>query len=598
MQLGATPRSSDRLSRFPWSSTARGVLVACALGVAPSAWGQKAQPAPAGGTTLRIIRITTPTVVGPDDRTITKNGASVPLSIADLRVIGTTLTISGRHQLGALTLRNGATLTHAAGSIAGYNGVTVEGVQLLVQERVVIDATSAIDVSGKGYAPNGGPGRGYVRSGGGHGGAGGHDRRCAGTCGDDGGVTYGDFVYPATLGSGAADSSNGHGGAGGGAVVLVADAVKVAGSIRADGADGVGGSGGNQAGAGGAGGTIRIEATSLWGSGDLSADGGVGAAFGLVEAAGGGGGRIALHVDTDNHTGAVTAYGGDSQKLSLGNRAVGGAGTVYVSVGGVGTLTLDNNGLVSGLGGLVTGGMTDMLGPVVVDNLVITGSAGMSAPRLTWLDITVWNDATIDVGARIDVSGRGYPPRQGPGAGKTTSNCSIPGAGMASGGAHGADGVSWYQSGSLCIQGSLQYGDPMYPTTFGSGGGANSFGVGGYGGGAVRLVVGGTLTLEGEIHANGSDAVVDTGARLGGGSGGSILVDAGQFVVNGGNFYIEGGDGKASTFNFGDGGTGGRAALLTPNAIQGTGGTVYWGGGQATGGAGQNNSGSYHYGGP
>jgi hypothetical protein len=136
----------------------------------------------------------------------------------------------------------------------------------------------------------------------------------------------------------------------------------------------------------------------------------------------------------------------------------------------------------------------------------------------------------IEIGpsGSIDVTGRGFAPQSGTGAGSAAST----------GGSHG--GFGGRQTNLARI-----YGDYRMPTMLGSGGyGAT---IGGRGGGAVRLEVDGTLTIDGGIVANGAGGTSTTNA--GGGSGGSVLIDAdridgtGQIQASGGSAANDGAGG-------------------------------------------------------
>ncbi len=217
----------------------------------------------------------------------------------------------------ALRIETGSLLTHSTGLLGGLS---------ITAQRVLIDGTSAIDVSGRGYRGGrrdgneeyhgltlgGQPGAPY-RSGGSYGGVGAsHDGAAA--------PLYGHPADPRHLGSGGSAGACGAGFNGGGRVSIDAsERVVVDGAILAD---GLGGSG-CQPGSG-SGGSIRIATSLLMGTGRVSADGGAGEV-------GGGGGRIAvtyayLGPDGANLDGtrAITAQGGHGQN------AWGSAGTVLL----------------------------------------------------------------------------------------------------------------------------------------------------------------------------------------------------------------------------------------------------------------------------
>ncbi|CAB1058049.1 hypothetical protein formerly called flagellar hook-length control protein FliK, partial [Olavius sp. associated proteobacterium Delta 1] len=202
-----------------------------------------------------------------------------------------------------------------------HSGATTESISRLELEieTLVIDESSAIDVSGKGYLGGRRSGLGNcgrtlgnvsgscVNSGGSYGGLGGES-------GDyQIGETYGDYRNPDHLGSGGGGyydyyaGGDQPGGYGGGLVRIKASSITLLGSIKADG----GGSGRRGAGSGGG---IWIETGSLEGTGTISASGGIGSSSG--SSTGGGGGRVAVYYgdisgfDTAN----IVAYGGTGRR--------------------------------------------------------------------------------------------------------------------------------------------------------------------------------------------------------------------------------------------------------------------------------------------
>lgn len=132
----------------------------------------------------------------------------------------------------------------------------------------------------------------------------------------------------------------------------------------------------------------------------------------------------------------------------------------------------------------------------------------------------------------------------GPGGGLSNPlNTRGGGGGHAGQGAH-ADGAA---------RGGQGYGDAYAPSLPGSAGGAGpGLTTAGAGGGRVRLLVGGTLNLQGRISANGRPA---TGDESGGGSGGSVWVTVGG-ALGGGQVQASGGASPS-----GGGGAGGRVAV-------------------------------------
>jgi hypothetical protein len=161
------------------------------------------------------------------------------------------------------------------------------------------------------------------------------------------------------------------------------------------------------------------------------------------------------------------------------------------------------------------------------------------------LNLTVAGDVLVEVGGAIAVSGLGYNGGFGPGHGRSAGNPPSGGGGGygGSGGLSASNGV-----------GGSAYGLLLQPADKGSEGGSGPLGLGGSGGGAVQLSVGGLLRVNGSISANGASATND---RAGGGSGGGIWLSA-QTFAGSGTLSADGGDGEPPA---GGGGGGGRIAI-------------------------------------
>src|SRR5271163_2794144 len=145
----------------------------------------------------------------------------------------------------------------------------------------------------------------------------------------------------------------------------------------------------------------------------------------------------------------------------------------------------------------------------------------------------------VDSGSSINADGQGYVASAGPGGAP---------AGSSAGGSYGGIGGS----GSGPTPAAPIYGSDTMPTDLGSGGGSRCCGaIAGLGGGAVRLIVSGTLTDNGIISANGTNLV---GYQGGGGSGGSVYVTA-TTLAGSGIFSATGGTGGEAA------GGGGRIAV-------------------------------------
>lgn len=168
-----------------------------------------------------------------------------------------------------LELINGSVLTT-------FDATTTEvhELELDVSGTLLVDATSRIDVTGKGYLPgrtigNVTDGAAVGRSGGSHGGLGGVYNGSTNR-------VYGDYADPDAWGSGGGNN----GGHGGGLTRITAGTFQLDGQLLAD------ATGTNWT--GGAGGGISVAATTLTGGGLISAAGG------NAQGAGGGG-RVALY---------------------------------------------------------------------------------------------------------------------------------------------------------------------------------------------------------------------------------------------------------------------------------------------------------------
>ncbi|MCG3121720.1 MAG: hypothetical protein GIKADHBN_00090 [Phycisphaerales bacterium] len=511
-----------------------------------------------------IVLITSPATIGPLDTTIvpTAGGPPVALVNADVVVQGTTLTVNGRHTIKSLLVQKNASeqagvVTHSTTFSYDYSGGAgtdvIFGADLSALEHVTVQIGSRIDLAGRGYTSGQGPGAGtigmYNAAGAGHGGAGG-----TGQSGVTGGDSYDSLQVPASFGSGGGSTIyyGGPGGSGGGVLHLtVAGSLTVDGSVIVDGVTGGTGSGG------GSGGGLWITCGSFTGSGVITANGGAGHASG----GGGAGGRIAVVAGTSDFAGQIQAKGAAGAQY-------GGAGTSWVTYGGGRpTLTVDNAGH--------SGAMTPIDGQVTLDaNLAIKGAANfgnksagqetslsldgnitVDSAGILWLNdgtLAASGDATITSDASLSVTGLGYTGGQGPGAGASTLYC---GAGAGYGGEGGA-AVDNTGCGPA-------YGSLVNPVHLGSGGGNSSYygSTGGAGGGAMRVSIGGTLTVDGSILADG----VSGGSNTGGGSGGSLWITC-DTLAGSGSITANGGAGNSG----GSGGGGGRIAVeYATNAFAG-----------------------------
>jgi len=331
------------------------------------------------------------------------------------------------------------------------------------------------------------------------------------------------------------------GGAGGGVVnVNIFGTLVLQGRISADGLPG-----GPPGSGGGAGGTINLTTGNLLGTGLLSANGGQGNIYG----GGGGGGRILLNCPNNSFSGTMSAYAAN------GGSGWGGAGTIYLKQ--LGRLIVDNGGSFGAKTPVADAGMVDLEirnGALVepandhltLSNLLIGANGLLRSEKTNAFELAVLNNATIDLVGALTCDARGFAPGNGPGAGLSTNQA---GSGAGYGGAGGASAFG---------AGGVTYGSAAHPVDLGSGGGSGVGGTssGSAGGGAIRVSVGGTLTINGNLTAEGEDGIDDS---AGGGAGGSIWVNA-NVIAGSGVIAADGGSGELYQ---GGGGGGGRIALYS-----------------------------------
>jgi hypothetical protein len=160
----------------------------------------------------------------------------------------------------------------------------------------------------------------------------------------------------------------------------------------------------------------------------------------------------------------------------------------------------------------------------------------------------VGTDLGVDEGGAINVDGKGYANRgdnvpSGPGGSRWTNGS----------GSHGGKGGD-FRSG-------LPYDSVIAPTQAGSAGGRYS-GIGGDGGGMIRIQATGSVIVNGRISANG----LDCSGNAGGGAGGSIFITCGTFAGTAGAIEAMGGNIQPNAD--GGGGGGGRIALVFDKAAQ------------------------------
>lgn len=472
---------------------------------------------------------------------VISSGASAQLSSSSAN--WNSLTIGPNSSLGLAPLSPAAPL--------------VTYVTLTINSNATIQAGGAISLDGQGYPAGAGTGAGMAgginASGGGagHGGNGGAGNLPSGPSG----ASYDSLTEPQSAGSGGGLSGATSGSAGGGGLHLVVNRIlTVDGSISANGTAGTGPGAG-----GGSGGSLWLSAGTFAGAGSISADGGDGEFFG--GGGGGAGGRIAVTFNTNEFTGTFSAHGG------LGPELAGGAGTIYVKTNSsnIALLILNNGGepgtntslnVINAICTLsISNGAWGYLSVPLIFQDVHIGADGLLTPvprnpafpsvAAPILNLTVQGNAEVDAGGAINADSQGYGAPVVPGFGSVDS------FGYGSGGGYGgAGGASLFGA-----PGGSTYGSEAQPLSLGSPGGSTPV-LPDYsqGGGAIRLAISGDLILAGTISANGDDGILD---GSGGGSGGSIWINAQSFTGNGG-ITANGGMGESGE---GGGGGGGRIAI-------------------------------------
>jgi len=452
----------------------------------------------------------------------------------------------------SITIEDGANLTlkgdielHAEGNVTVAGQLVVDSdwsrATIHIDGNLTVTPTGVITASGKGYPSGVGLKVGVAGSGGDGGGGGGHGGY--GGWGDnwaEGGAPYDSATKPSLPGSGGAPGNGGSapGGTGGGAIKIdVGGTFQLDGVVEANGADGVDGGGG------GAGGSIWVDCDVLTGGGHFEANGGD--ASGSPQGGGGGGGRIAIHYnDVSNFTGTQNCSvsggsGANDHSLSYGS-------ILFICKNNT-TSTADDDLYIYHNSHIIDTYLA-FRNITINDNTTVVLNS-YEADRATCLQITLHatDDMEIRSGAVITATGLGYRPSEGPGAG-ADNPYSWGGDGKGShGGGHG--GYGGMGDNLESEHPGVPYDSMFQPSLSGSGGGlGDHLAWGGAGGGAIKIEVGRTLTLDGEICADGTDAP-SWDKDSGGGAGGSIwlscntLIGSGFCTAEGGNGSDDGGGG-------------------------------------------------------
>ena len=181
----------------------------------------------------------------------------------------------------------------------------------------------------------------------------------------------------------------------------------------------------------------------------------------------------------------------------------------------------------------------------------------------TGVNITTTGNFTLTGDIDVDALGckggesdfeDGYGPN---GSGVCTISTAGAGTGSTNGGSgagHGGDG------GQAEGTAGSEYGSSLIPTFLGSGGLAGAWNDGGDGGGYVRLVVGGTTTINGAITADGGLGFGPSNVNGGGGSGGSVYIST-DALAGSGSMSVDGAAGRNGSANDSGGGGGGRISV-------------------------------------
>lgn len=471
--------------------------------------------------------------------------------------------------------------------------------------------------TGAGENSSAGSGTGNRPSGGGHGGKGGMGVGNGATHSPPwGGSIYGSVSAPVTVGSGGGDQVyySENGGAGGGAIKIVTATLTNNGTISVNGGNGTYSSAGS---GGGSGGSIWIETTTWTGTGTIAANGGD-AGSGANTGGGGAGGRIAIYYSSASgfkvRNAKVYAAGGlgHTQWTGIGVECGdGGAGTVYLKKASDPNpiLIVDNytgsayrnnaawtlfdvtptvqydtiwvrkgarftpqgvqNTIIPEMR-LDTGGRLVLFPGYSfrIDNdLIVTGNASYTS-TINGKDSSTVNSTLrvcrnmnlVNGYSYVDFSGMGNYNVTGTGKGENSTAGSGTGN-RPSGAGHGGVGGNGVGTGATNTPalGGTTYGTSSQPISVGSGGGDQDYynQTGGDGGGAIHLIVPGTLTNNGIIRVNGRNGTYSS-AGSGGGSGGSIWIETNTWAGAATASVTAIGGNAGAGANTGGGGSGGR----------------------------------------
>ena len=565
------------------------------------------------------------------DNMVAVTGPGVVLTLNPHPLYGTLVD----YQFKNLRLKNGASIVCIGQTNSGTYDANGKGISLVSTVDVILEAGTKISADMQGFANTRGPGVGGTgwpgQSGGGYGGQGGE-----GEVGQIGGTTYGSYSQPTCLGSGGGRYESMWHYAGGAIKITAGGKVQVDGTVSANSQP----SPQSFTGAGSGGSIWITAGTTFSGSGAVCANGGTNVnqsynvggggggrvavyaatnAFGGTVSAFGGFRRWTGGTPGDGAAGTVfiklasQTYGDlivDNNNLSntwvrgngaarlgstndtgsfsfdnivlkrAGNLEVAGTETVNVTqatvnhgqgdVSGKLTWTYGNGALALpsayavsnftlALNNGTPAGLTDL---VLTNGGQLSHSANLSAETYK-LDLNLAS-LVVAAGCAVDGSGKGYAGGYGPGRGAAISALGGAGHGGVGGEPFGGPGA-----------GGPTYGLALTPTNLGSGSVNTGLGTS-PGGGAVKIVASGDVTVDGTITVESPGPA--WGAHTdGAGSGGSIWIQAanlrgaatGRITANGANYTAE---------HYGSGGGGGGRIALVLGANNFSGAVTAYGG--------------------
>ena len=452
---------------------------------------------------------------------------------------------------------------------------TAAGLNLSVTGDVQVAVGGAINVNGRGYGGNVGPGQGgetfispFSGGGGGYGGYGGNSSSNA-----PGGIANGSFSSPSNLGSGGGYGAAGPsavGGAGGGLVRIVAGGtLLIDGMISANGADAT-----NSRSGGGSGGSIWLTAQSISGAGLIRATAARANRFTAAAAAAAASRckrRRIISWGDDRLWRRWRAHRRRRNDLYEADRAERNSargqwrsGRHEYSLAGVER---------RGSHGAWPRRGYDQWRPNVGTLLRGFEQSDHRAQFFPHRDHQL-RDATIESGGRIAVDGLASRLESDPARviSRAPEFISVAAAGMAA-------MAGWVAIPMRAAAALSSQRPPTSPGGAGAGSGSSFSPFGGLGGGAIRMTVNGKLIVNGSISADGKPG---SGSYAGGGAGGSVWLTLGTWSGSG----TVSANGAPGVLPGGGGGGGGRISIsFNTNSFAGP-VTAYGGSGTNAGGAG------------